>query len=217
MSAIRRLAMRISAAVVRWASPGCKDWAEGLEREVEFVKGDWAALGWAIGSLRLVLYRRMRPAGARRDAPPRSPMWWIFPFFEASQILINAVAALRASNWYDRIASGLIAFGWMCWAVFSVANWLWKRNEPPISDIRAYWLFSRATLERRLKGYRSLRRWLPLMVPVTICTGLVMSLRGAGEVGAISTGFVVAVGAIALWLLCLDTPREDSGTTGACE
>ncbi len=44
--------------VVRWASPGCKEWAEGLEREAAVIENDWAALGWAIGSTRVLLDRR---------------------------------------------------------------------------------------------------------------------------------------------------------------
>jgi hypothetical protein len=206
MSPIRRLAVRILGVVVRWASPGCKEWAEGLAREVEFIGGDWRALGWALGSVRVVL--DPRATAARRGDRPWPLLWWAWPFFESIQILSNSVDALRASNWHDRIASSLIAFGWMGWATYSVTDWLWRRNEPPISDIHAYRLFSRATLERRLGRYRSLRRWLPLVVPVSMCTGFVMSLEAGGELGRISTGFVIAVALVAVWMLCLDTPAK---------
>lgn len=42
--------------MVRRASRSAREWAEGLAREVEFVEGDWLALGWALGSVR-VLFR----------------------------------------------------------------------------------------------------------------------------------------------------------------
>ena len=55
MTLVRRVAGKISRAVVRYASPGCKEWAEGLAREAEFVQGDWAALWWALGSTKVLL------------------------------------------------------------------------------------------------------------------------------------------------------------------
>jgi hypothetical protein len=56
MTFLRKIAMATSECVVRWAAPGCKDWAEGLAREVEFIDSDWRALVWALGSVR-VLFR----------------------------------------------------------------------------------------------------------------------------------------------------------------
>lgn len=44
MTLIRKLAIKISNEVVIWASPGSKEWAEGLAREVTFIESDWAAL-----------------------------------------------------------------------------------------------------------------------------------------------------------------------------
>jgi hypothetical protein len=64
MSLLRGFALKISDAVVRYASPGCKEWAEGLAREVAFIKGDWSALAWAIGSTRVLLNRREAPVGS---------------------------------------------------------------------------------------------------------------------------------------------------------
>jgi hypothetical protein len=61
MTFIRRKALEISSWVTWLASPGCKEWAEGLEREVAFIPSDWRALGWAIGSIRLVFDRRPAP------------------------------------------------------------------------------------------------------------------------------------------------------------
>jgi hypothetical protein len=55
-SLVRRAAVRVSGFVVRYASAGSREWAEGLQREVAIIEGDWAALGWVLGSLR-VLFR----------------------------------------------------------------------------------------------------------------------------------------------------------------
>ena len=69
MSLVRIVALTISDEVVRWASPGCKEWAEGLEREARVIKSDWAALGWAIGSTRVLLDRRATPLRSLDEVP----------------------------------------------------------------------------------------------------------------------------------------------------
>lgn len=69
MTLVRRLALGISRRVVRWASPGCKEWAEGLEREAEVIESDWAALRWAIGSTRVLLDRRAAPLRSLDEVP----------------------------------------------------------------------------------------------------------------------------------------------------
>jgi hypothetical protein len=69
MILLRRLAKGISSRVVRWASPGCKEWAEGLEREAAVIESDWAALGWAIGSTRVLLDRRATPLRSLDEVP----------------------------------------------------------------------------------------------------------------------------------------------------
>ena len=45
MTVVRRSAMRIAAFVVRYAAPGCREWADGLAREAEFIEDDCAGLG----------------------------------------------------------------------------------------------------------------------------------------------------------------------------
>jgi hypothetical protein len=61
MTFLRRKALEISRWVTWLAAPGCKEWAEGLEHEVEFIDNDWRALAWAIGSSRVLLDRREAP------------------------------------------------------------------------------------------------------------------------------------------------------------
>jgi len=69
MSLVRRKALEISSWVTWLASPGCKEWAEGLEREVAFIQSDWRALAWAIGSVRVVMDRRETPFGSLAEVP----------------------------------------------------------------------------------------------------------------------------------------------------
>jgi hypothetical protein len=69
MTLARKLALGISSRVVRWASPGCKEWAEGLEREAAVIESDWAALGWAIGSMRVLLDLRAAPLRSLDEVP----------------------------------------------------------------------------------------------------------------------------------------------------
>ena len=69
MSLVRIVALTISDEVVRWASPGCKEWAEGLEREGAVIESDWAALRWSLGSTRVLLDRRAAPLRSLDEVP----------------------------------------------------------------------------------------------------------------------------------------------------
>jgi len=69
MTLLRKLALKISGRVVRYASSGCKDWAEALAAEVAFIRNDWAALGWALGSIRVVFDRREAPIASFAEVP----------------------------------------------------------------------------------------------------------------------------------------------------
>ena len=69
MTLVRIVALTISDEVVRWASPGCKEWAEGLEREARVIESDWAALRWSIGSTRVLLDCRAAPLRSLDEVP----------------------------------------------------------------------------------------------------------------------------------------------------
>ena len=45
MTRLRKLAVKISNTVVRRSLPTYRDWAEATRGEMEFIEGDWAALG----------------------------------------------------------------------------------------------------------------------------------------------------------------------------
>jgi hypothetical protein len=91
-----------------------------LAQEVAYVEGDWAALGWALGSARVLLDYREAPIGSLADLPAAEKrfaeskrkgnatwMWmpiWVFiygdKFFHA-----------RLAGW-----SALAVF-WLCWVI----------------------------------------------------------------------------------------------------
>jgi hypothetical protein len=104
MTLLRKLAVRISAFVVRHAPAGSREWAEGLAREIQFIESDSKALGWALGSLR-VLFNGPRivlkslseiPAAEKKF---RSRLSWqydlaVFASLSAALIQGGATAAL---------------------------------------------------------------------------------------------------------------------------
>lgn len=49
MGRARRLASRLLQWVARRASPGCRDWAQAMLRELDFIGSDWVAFFWALG------------------------------------------------------------------------------------------------------------------------------------------------------------------------
>jgi len=102
---VRRLALGISRRVVRWASPGCKEWAEGLEREAEVIESDWAALGWAIGSTRVLLDRRPVSLTSLEEVPA------------ATQKLVDGTMVFGTLILFRPVIDGLWFLRW-----FFVAN-----------------------------------------------------------------------------------------------
>jgi len=69
MTPLRRLALKIASGVVRVASPGAKEWAKATSREIGFIESDWAALGWALGSLRILFRPSEMRIASLADVP----------------------------------------------------------------------------------------------------------------------------------------------------
>jgi len=174
MSPIRRLAVRILETVVRWASPGCREWAEGLAREVEFIGSDWDALGWAIGSLRVVLDRRQAPIGS--DTKPARPGFQnvVFWLLYLEVCFSGCTKMLTSTGWQHRVGWGLVSLAWGYWAARSVFDWLRERWQPPTSDIEAYRRFLRAGLEIELSRYRTVRRYFPTLAMLSLWAGYLL-------------------------------------------
>jgi hypothetical protein len=187
MTLLRKLAFRISAFVERHASPGCKEWAEGLARELAFVEGDWAALGWALGSTRVLLDYREAPMRSLADVPPAAHkfverlrngygLWFIL-----LQGPVYFVAKLfRAADWMERAGCAVVVLGSVLGWIF----WLTERHrlkEPSTDetydDPAVCALFYKAELER----YR-FTLWIEACISTSYWLGLAMEkwhwLRG---------------------------------------
>ena len=61
MSLVRKSADRIAGLVVRYASPGSKEWAQAIESELLYIESDWRALGWALSGVRVLFDRQPAP------------------------------------------------------------------------------------------------------------------------------------------------------------
>ena len=108
MTLVRRLAVRISSRVVRWASPGCKEWAEGLEREAAVIESDWAALRWSIGSMRVLLDRRAARLTSLDEVPAATQKLVDWAMVFGTVILLRPVIdGPRFLNWFFMARSTL--------------------------------------------------------------------------------------------------------------
>jgi len=202
---LRRAAVALSERVVRWASPGGREWAEGLAREVEFIESDWRALAWAAGSTRVLLERRGVRAGADRDMKPWSlrtiHLVFLLGYYWMSLILAGDI--LKARSPWDRTSASLCAFAWACWIVNSIANWRRERREPPLSS-DAYLPLKRKELERSLARFRTLRfrtKWRSFAI-LAIGSGVigsVMQIEGGMHLHHVSSGVWIAIG---VYLIC---------------
>jgi hypothetical protein len=157
MSLVRGLAVKISAFVVRRASPGCTEWAEGLAREVDFIASDWAALWWALGSMRVLLVYREARINSLNDVPEAAAKFvmraragfglWVFTF-QLPPMLMNY---FPGKDLQHEIGCSLFVCGSTLAGIFCVAEWY--RLKPPANDIvyrdaGACVLFYKAELER---------------------------------------------------------------------
>jgi len=158
MTFLRRLAVKISNGVVRHASPGCKEWAEGLAREVAFIERDWSALGWAIGSLRVLLRNPPNPlcnaaeiaragrlfAGSREHTPP------IFFLLMVAQTFTNGLRAVFPSGQIGHLERAGFAIAAVSTAYLAVVVWMAgrMRERPEDMDDPAWIEFYRQEMVR---------------------------------------------------------------------
>jgi hypothetical protein len=72
MTTLRKLASTIANTVTRLASPLAQDWASAMHREMDFIQNDWAALFWAVGSIRILFKRQTQTVADFSDIPRAS-------------------------------------------------------------------------------------------------------------------------------------------------
>ena len=159
MTLVRKLAVRISSRVVRWASPGCKEWAEGLACEAAVIESDWAALRWALGSTRVLLDRRKAPLTSLDEVPAeakkyvealRAGVWaLLMPLTQGPPFLWMF---FRAKNSLERAGCALVMFSSMLAGAYTLLEW--RRQKQIVKyevydDILAWARLYRAELARR--------------------------------------------------------------------
>jgi hypothetical protein len=186
MTLVRKLALKISDAVVRYASLGRKEWAEGLAREVAFVESDWGALGWALGSMRVLLDRREAPIANLSEIPDaarklakeirRARLWILLSMFLMS--LSRALGLRAATSQTQRVGCWLTIF---VFASVGILQWARvPREEPDSADVGVNAIYYKLELERLL-GYCS-PAWTPLGCAILL-------LLGIGNVLEMTDGF----------------------------
>lgn len=119
-----RVAEGISRFVVRHASSGSREWAEGLAREADFVESDWKALAWSLGSVRVLFSYREAPLRSLEDLSTEAEKYaersrhrfgstdaiWIGNLIYT---LCWSVHLMVAKRFQDRIGYSLIALGYV--------------------------------------------------------------------------------------------------------
>lgn len=182
MTLARKFAVRITDFVVRRASAGSREWAEGLAREVASIRSDWAALCWALGSLQVLVDRREAPIGSLAEVPARAyrlvehlrggyGMWFILlqgPFF--------LLRFFWVPTWPQRCGCALVVFGAMvAWVNLLVdrhrLNEPWKDDVYDDAVVSAR--FYRAEEERLLSTL-----WIPIASLTCFCVGVLEVQRG---------------------------------------
>jgi hypothetical protein len=196
MSLLRGLALHISAAVVRYASPGCKEWAEGLAREVEFVQGDWAALGWALGSVRILFDYREAPIGSLADlqaaaekfaqfASKASCLSGVFYFVPVPEFVLQF---FRATNWPDRIGCAVFVLGSTSLGIVGLIQWRHWLKVPPNDDVHAVIEFYKAYLAGSLRSGNL--SWFVFSAITFLCVGMTLAARTGWALYAFGLFFV---------------------------
>ncbi|HEV2646474.1 MAG TPA: hypothetical protein VGU46_08940 [Acidobacteriaceae bacterium] len=203
MTFVRRAASTVSERVVRWASPGCKEWAEGFAREIEFIDSDWRALAWAIGGTRVLLKRRsdVRPKEKQGTGFVLLPVWAL----DVAMGTLFGLQAVFMKSWQERVGYVVVALGWEYFATVSLKQWQKERNEPVFPDAMVRRMHLRAVLEQRLERYSTWRRWSSPVVTVAMGCGFVLAIKDISQ--GLNLG-VVAFTAVAIWLQCLDSPAK---------
>jgi hypothetical protein len=188
MRLIRRLAVRISKKSVERAKPGCKEWAEGLEREVEFIEGDWRALGWATGSLGVLLRNPPKPlgnaeeiaragrlfAGNREHVPPMILLLMTFQLFDNVDRLVFRWGRM------DHLQQAGFAIAAVSAAYLAMVGWMEHRmgKRPEDMDDGAWIEFYRREMVRRRDLFSGFGILFPIAI-VSMCAGELLGVEGS--------------------------------------
>ena len=182
MSIVRTAAQKVSAMVVCYSSAGNKEWAEGLAREVDFIRSDWGALLWSMGSLRVLLDRRPAPIRTYDD------LWPLVKKFEESASVMRNMTICSAL--YITIYSGkffekcafpkhigfiMLVAGWVAIGIRSFPDWRTKKKILEEKDLPNLVRHYRIDLERLANTTRSLKWWLGCFATALLIPGVILT------------------------------------------
>jgi hypothetical protein len=188
---VRRAAVAVSGFVVRHAAAGSREWAEGLAREVEVIESDWRALGWALGSTRILLEPRQEPLRSLEDVPraTQNLVELVRGGFNTLTLLMQGpVYALvffhRGFGWRHFGAALLLAGS----SITGVHLLLERRRlRPPWKDDVYDDPGACALFYRRELALQQTRMWIPAAGALCFFTGLPLCLNWLDWPGAIAT------------------------------
>ena len=214
MTLVRKLALKISDAVVAFASPGSKEWAEGLTSEVPFIEGDWAALGWAIGSIRILLDYREAPIISIDDLNSRARRFaelkrnaharWIWMLV---WLVIFNDRYFHAANSMERTGWSMATLGYLFVTAVGFMEWRKRREVPENDDSADCSQFYVADLKRRCNIYLSAKWWFCYTSATLICAGLLLGYR-EGQSSHVFSDVATGLFWVGLTLLFLKPPKN---------
>jgi hypothetical protein len=214
MTLVRIVALTISDEVVRWASPGCKEWAEGLEREAAVIESDWAALRWSIGSMRVLLDRRPAPFTSLGEVPAETQKLvettrWRAGFVLAMSIMQGFFYSLRFfhfMNSLQRIGCALVVLGSVLAGTYSLMERR-RLKEPWKDDIYDDLMACISFYKEQLKRFDSL--WIYLSFFLCWVLGESMYDGAYGDVFEVVCSWIL-VGMLLYMLLVMHQRKRNN-------
>jgi hypothetical protein len=209
MTTLRKLTLAISNAVVRYASPGCKDWAEGLAQEAALIEDDWPALRWSLGSTRLLFHRREAPIRSLIEASAiankfiekqqdRAARWWLLLLYMFWYLL----KFLDAKSSLEHIGCAMVVLASLSLttSAYSAKRRMSEYINADVEDNDDV-LFYKEELQRILEVFPR-----GLISAFALITGVIMTQRGGAEAHPVNTAFLVTV-SLGLAALIVPTRR----------
>jgi len=181
MSILRGAAQKISAKVVRYSSAGNKGWAEGLAREVDFVKSDWGALLWSLGSLRVLLDRRPAPIRTYEDLEllvqkfvKAASQTRVYIFVAASQILLMESHLFESGSAAKHAGVAMIVVAYATSGIYAAIDWCIKKNRLANKDLPELIGYYRDHLEKQANLFRSSQWWMGIYMLLLVDSGIML-------------------------------------------
>lgn len=191
MSIVRNSAHRLADFVVRYASPGSKEWAEAMASELAEIENDWHALAWATGGLRVLFYVRPKPLDTLQELNAMAQSYadrrrlqvndvWLARNVVWLTMLLFALSSLsNVCHGKDRLGNALNVLGFLTLSLIQY----YRSREPDVPDrddpsglVRFY----RENLVRSTNVF-SLTFWLFPAAVVLITTGYELTVTYSWE------------------------------------